>query len=267
MPTLVELPNLPRVPVRLTATQHDIVRPGLLPIVIACVRSREGQFPRAEMPILFDPSLPTGTYEPTLAEKMIRLWSNAYPSFGSGRRARSALDFIDLSACALGVRATARQLRHGHIKLSGTRHALIRRRLLDLLEKARRRAMRRAQKELGPEVVGELQRRWHGFARWLSFYATSCRCGKPLVPGLRYRWRHFVIDSAVEVARKELAEIGVEAPAPRELRRLVRLAVSAVRRGRAGWGIRTLITKPEGGRYLQHFILQRTTNHQREQSL
>jgi len=243
---------------RLTGMQVDYLRPGLLREVIACFRIRDGESPSAEMPVVFDPSLPCGSYDRVLANRIIQLWATAYPHFGSKRRARIALDFVQLSACALAVRTNARQLRHGHITLPGVRHTLVRSRLLRLLENSRRRATRAAEKAIGLEAVAEIQRRWHGFARWLSFYATSCRCGKSLIPGQRYQWRRFVIDTAVEIARKELTAIGLEPPQARDLRRLVRLAISSVRRGRAGWGIRTLITRPEGGSYLLHFILKRT---------
>jgi hypothetical protein len=189
---------------------------------------------------------------------MMRLWSTIYRFFVSPVRARVALDFIELNAFALAVRANARQLRHGHITLPGTKHALVRRRLLDLLEKYRRRAKRAAEKDLGLKAVAQLQERWHGFARWLSFFATSCRCGKVLVPGFCHRWRRFIIDTAVDVAGKELATIGVEPPTPGELRRLVRLALSEVRRGRTRWGVRTLLTSLDGASYLRHFVLERT---------
>ncbi len=253
-------PAPPTVGLRLTGMQVDYLRPGLHQAVVACVRIREGQSPRAEMPIVFDRSLPQGTYDPVLAKGILSLWSTIYPAFGAKRRVRITLDFIQLSVCALAVRSNARRLRHGHITLPGTRRSLVQKRLLDLLEKSRKRAERAAQEELGPEVVAKLQRRWHGFARWLSFYATSCRCGKALLPGVWYLWRRFVLDNAAEVARKELRAIGVEPPEPKEFRRLIRLAVRSVRRGRAGWGVRTLITKPQGGSYLLRFILKRTKN-------
>jgi hypothetical protein len=188
---------------------------------------------------------------------MMRLWSTIYRFFVSPVRARVALDFIELNAFALAVRANARQLRHGHITLPGTKHALVRRRLLDLLEKYRWRAKRAAEKDLGLKAVAQLQERWHGFARWLSFFATSCRCGKVLVPGSCHRWRRFIIDGCRR-RRKRTGDDRCGTSHAGELRRLVRLALSEVRRGRTGWGVRTLLTSLDGASYLRHFVLERT---------
>jgi len=115
-----------------------------------------------------------------------------------------------------------------------------------------------AEKDLGLKAVAQLQGRWHLSARWLEPFCHQLPLRQSAGPGL--------LSSVAAVHRghgcrrrqeKKLATIGVNLPRGR-LPRMVRLALSDVRRGRTGWGVRTLLSSPEA--YLKNFVLRRSYN-------
>jgi hypothetical protein len=100
----------------LSANQRELLRVGLLPIIICLSRVRSGRSPNAEIPITFGDVVP-GSYDSSLAAHILETWKTLYPRFSQHGRTRAKMDLVDLSACILGVRAVARSLRHGHVQL------------------------------------------------------------------------------------------------------------------------------------------------------
>jgi hypothetical protein len=241
---------------RLSLAQRQLLRAALLPMMIACSNVRSGHRANPAIPISFDPTLPRPQFDGVLAELLLRLWNRLYSLFARQGRPRLHLDLIELNMCALGVRATAVAIGHGHIRPATPKYRLVRVRLLGLLENARRRAKRAALKDVGPHLCSAYHERWRKFNRWLRYYALTCRCGKPLVPGLnrpRYRW---IVDKVMKVAQQELNKRGIPIPESRELRCLVRKLLRETRRYRVEVSVSDLLERPEGGAYLSSYLVQ-----------
>jgi hypothetical protein len=241
---------------RLSLAQRQLLRAALLPMMIACSNVTSGHRANPAIPISFDPTLPRPQFDRVLAELLLRLWNRLYSLFARQGRPRLHLDLIELNMCALGVRATAVAIGHGHIRPATPKYRLVRVRLLGLLENARRRAKRAALKDVGPHLCSAYHERWRKFNRWLRYYALTCRCGKPLVPGLnrpRHRW---IVEMATSVAQRELNKRGVPTPEPGELKRLVRKVIREVRRYRVALSIRDLLDNPAGASYLAAYIAE-----------
>ena len=239
---------------RLSLIQRRFLRAALLPMVIACSNVREGQQPNPAIPMDFSPAPSGRKFNSFLANSLLRFWERLCGVLQRPGRVRLRLDVIELGLCALGVRALAIAIRHGHVSAPVGKHELVRIRLLRLLENARRRADRAAHKELASHVYSGYRQRWRKFSRWLRYYALTCRCGKPLVPGSnrrRYRW---TIDMATKVAQRELKSRDIPVPEPDELRRLVRKVIRSIRRYRVVLSIRDLLTRPAGASYLAYVV-------------
>ena len=245
---------------RLSLAQRQLLRAALFPMVIACSNVRLGLRANPAIPIDFNPARPYPEFDRFLAESLLRLWKRLYSLFPRKGRPRFRLDLIELCLCALAVRASALAMRHGHISPAIPRYRLVRIRLLGLLENTRRRAKRATLKEKGSHVYSTYRDRWIKFARWLRYYALTCRCGKALVPGLsrrRYRW---IVDTAMKVAQRELNKSGIPIPDEVELRRLVRRLIRDVRRYRVEFSIRNLLDKPAGASYLASYVVRHAKN-------
>ena len=256
---LFDLPSLPKVEIRFSALQGESLHYGLKKVAIACLNVKTGHRPNPRVPMCVYP--PNGDCYPAFIECIGELWKALYPIITQPRRRRARLDVFQISACALVVRASAKHERHAHFHISSSRPAVVRKRLLALLERHRRRAMVKAIKELGRERYQILRQGWLRFSRWLRFFALDCRCGKPFrVVHHRHLWLAILNDS-VAVARRELSECNVLVPEAK-LRHWVRQAISNVRRGRGLAGIPSLFEQI-GGNYLRHYVLRRISEEEK----
>lgn len=91
---------------------------------------------------------------------------------------------------------------------------------------------------------------WKVFAVWLRYYTLKYDSYRPTPNDPLHRWYRLVLASAIQVAKQELATRNFLLPDDTKLRCFTREALAAVRRGRPGFGVRTLITAPLGAAYL-----------------
>ena len=153
-------------------------------------------------------------------------------SSGAGGRLSIATSF-EIAACALAVRIAVKCHRHGHVRLEIPRIEAAAKRLLRRLEAVRKRTKRAEIGRAGPHEYKRKSQEWRAFVRWLHVHIPNCSCFRRRRLPLRYS-RRATVDKLVAWAREELIDRKAEIPDERELRRLVRLALRYVRRGRTG---------------------------------
>ena len=266
---LTPLPVLPRISVRLTASQLLLAKPGLVRMVESIERVRGGDFPNPFLPAdFFLPKLGSkfipreqraDIYEcmplqrpnrpkddSILADKVMHLWKQVWPVFHGRNRQRLHLDFLELSICQLAVRALRKQVSHHHFDAPRPNYRQASKQLLRVLERIRRRAHAAALRELGKEQCAFIAKRWRSYIRWLRQLALSCQCGRKGVKHLQ----QFEIEEVVKIAKRELSEIEEykdEIPSQTTLWKWSRQLLRQVRRHRTFVaGPRLLISTPEG---------------------
>jgi hypothetical protein len=197
-----------------------------------------------------------GKFDPAFGRSIRELTAR----FAAARhhRSRVRLTVFDYAVCALAVRTTSRRIAHGHLQPWRRDHARAAKRLLRKLENGRKRAKRQFIAEYGQSTFSSAARVWRQMLTFIHSHFLSCRCGiRVWAPGLRRHFRYFVAEYCA-IARMGLKESGVTPPADAELRRLVRLALAYIRRGRTDFGVKTLLDYPRfGSGFLAQFIVAR----------
>jgi len=146
-----------------------------------------------------------------------------------------------VAALMLAARVALRRHQHGHGKLDIGRIDWRTERLLGRLEMVRKRAKRAEIKRSGMDSYRESAKEWRSFVRWIRLHFLDCPCllkRRLLTPT---HHRRAIINQLVQWTRAELIDREEPLPPERELRRLVRLFLRYVRRGRRGWGLRYLL--------------------------
>ena len=113
-------------------------------------------------------------------------------------------------------------------------------RVLKRLEALRKRAKRVEVKQYGVDVFRQNTQNWKRFIVWLRVHIANCGCvmSRRPTPGGN---RAAIVTQLVDWTRQELQDRKAQLPDEPELRRLVRLALSYVRRGRKGYGVKHLL--------------------------
>ena len=184
------------------------------------------------------PHVDRGVYNQDLMNSIVALHARIV-SLKSGGRLRVSTPF-DFAACALAVRVAITSHRHGHTQIEVANIERSSKRLLRRLENTRKRAKRAQIRRSGHDAYTHETRSWKEFVRWLRVAFLDCRCKRKrrLTPT---HHRRALINQLVEWTRAELIDRQEPLPPERELRRLVRLFLRYVRRGRRGWGVRHLM--------------------------
>ena len=158
----------------------------------------------------------------------------------TGQSRRLRLDPFELGACTLAVRVTEMMVRHGHTQAWLSNHKNATRRLLAKIERLRKRAKRAFIRVHGHAAFSEASQRWQRFVRFARAYFLFCRCNRARLPGgIRVCRRHLVQDW-IHMFKEELPGAGLQVPAEKELRNLVRRALRSVRRLTADMGVKTV---------------------------
>jgi hypothetical protein len=147
---------------------------------------------------------------------------------------------MEFAACALAVRVAVKRHRHGHqlLDIAGVDGASAR--LLRRLETARKCAKRAEIRQLGADGYQEAAHAWREFSTWMRVHFLDCTCKqKPRI--LPSRHRKVLITRFTQLARAELIERKHHVPDERELRKLIRLCLRYVRRGRSRFSFKNLL--------------------------
>jgi hypothetical protein len=283
---LPDLPILPRIPVRLTASQLLLAKPGLTRMVESITRVRSGDSPNPFMPAdafmpkalyIWDPSQklspenilrhsrvrPEDVFDNIfqekndlqIAERIMQLWKQVWPLLHGKRRQRLQFDFVDLCLCEFAVRALRKQVAHHHFEAPRPNYIQASRQLLRVLEKLRKCARRAAIREIGREGYNMNAQRWRSYARWLHAVALSCRCGRK--PGFKHTYQFFV-RQVMKIAERELRsseDYRDEVPDQATLRKWSRQLLRQVRRHRAHIaGARSLVDTPQGASIISIYM-------------
>src|SRR6185312_12840465 len=124
---------------RFTAKQADLLYAGLRVAIINHLNLKHtgrspGAYPRFLSPKFFRRQ---GLYNDAFMEALFRLWKDL--QVARGRPFRGTLDYVQVSACALAVRTSLRQIRHGHLAAWDSGIDATANRLLRRLEAMRKR--------------------------------------------------------------------------------------------------------------------------------
>lgn len=228
---------------RFTAGQSDLLYVGLRPLIINHINLvQTGRSPGSHPDILtLRYFRRRGVYDGNFMQAVYRLWKALQEN--RSRPFRISLDYIQVSACALAVRTALRQIKHGHVVawksgLQSTANSLLRR-----LEALRKRLKRTITKTEGHDSFRALASSWLHFLQWLRLNLLTCPC---LIrrPDPVYRSRQRLIDEMVRVTITGLKAQHWAVPSAQVLRKLVRDALTNVRRLRTPWTIPLLRRNP-----------------------
>lgn len=256
---------MPEIPLSFSPQQYALVRHPLMRQLVAVQRYEAGNSPDPYLPITFEPDPPNRRFDPQLALAVKSAWKKLYCPLGTFRRRRVRLTLPELMMVKL---AASRSLRFISTNLSaGTvkRPERVRRLLMKSLQRARKRLRRKIEAELGKSAYQAIMNRWRPFNAWLRHFPMMPHSRLP-PDGTILRFHKRILNAAVDVAKRALLARGIFFSNEAELRRLVRRAVAAVRRGRTDFGIRTLINSSAGATYLADFITVRALSAQKAEN-
>jgi hypothetical protein len=225
--------------IRLSARDLELLFAGLDWIVGNCNLYRtKGQVFHGRPDLRWNQNLNKGIYDQRLLERMLALHATIR-SLKVGGRLRMATP-VEFAVCSLAVRVAVTRHRHGHrlLDIAGVDSASGR--LLRRLETVRKRAKRAEVRRLGAGGYQEAAHAWREFSTWLRVHLLdcSCKCKRRSSP---LRGRRVLVTQFSEWARDELIDRKHKVPDNRELRRLVRLGLRYVRRGRSRFILRDLL--------------------------
>jgi hypothetical protein len=159
----------------------------------------------------------------------------------------------ELASGMFAVRALRTAIRHGHIAGSPTGEQDIDSLLLKL-DRYRRRAKSKFEKRCGADAYHAWQSSWPEVLLFIDKWFLRCNCDDPTGWSNMRRWYRDVVRRATQLAADGLCRRSLIAPESTKLRRLVRRALRAVRRGTTHT-VRHILENPkEGGDVLASFI-------------
>ncbi len=223
--------------IRLADRDRQLILVGLNWIVANFRLRNQGHHAPSSLERVWASRFEPGVFHQSSMDSILAL-RTALSSLGVGGRLRLETSF-EIAACALAVRIALKRQRHGHVRLEIPGIDTASKRLLGRLETVRKRAKRT---EVTREGLGNYQRKareWKEFVRWLRVHIPNCNCRRR--QPTRGNHRRAMVDQLVTWTREELKGSKAQIPDDRELRRLVRLQLRYIRRGRTGFGIRDLM--------------------------
>jgi hypothetical protein len=172
------------------------------------------------------------------------------------RRIRLHLNFLQLSACILAVRIGKDYDRVRLKRKISIERQQGMRRVISSLERELKRARRAYAAEMGEDMYKHMRTVWLQQLRWIRMNLVYFR---PIrVKTQRRKVARMIIDYGYERARAGLFARDLVPPEERDLRRLVRLAVRYIRRGRIRLFIQNLMTNPTfAAEFFANFIEER----------
>jgi hypothetical protein len=243
--------------VRFNPAQRSLMWPGLNRMVLAWMTFRETGsadgypfrvHPLASVP---RPGLSPGVFKAEFMDIITDLWARIKPA--RGKRIRLQLNLLQLSACILAVRIGKDydRLRLKR-KISDERKSAMTRTIASLARELNR-ARRAYAADMGEDAYKHLRETWFEHLGWIRMHLVYFR---PLrAKTQRRRVEKMIIDYGYERARAGLFARDLQPPEPRDLRRLVRLAIRYIRRGRIRLFIQKLMNNESfAAEFLANFI-------------
>lgn len=246
------------VPLRLSGTQVQLILPGLAHLINAHdVRGVFGQVAEHDPELRWPrPGYDGGQYDDGAMAFLIDAHRALLRLGPSGGRLR--LHHFQIAALAFAARITARRLRHGHLAPWRPDWSSAHARLLRRLEVLAKRSRRSYLKAGGQQAYDAAHARWLRHLRWVRTHLLHCGCGKPPCGGMR-KYHQRVVSTCADRLRAGLIKRACCPPDDPQLRRLVRRALAAIRRGRApGLSVRALLQNAsQAEAHLAGFVLER----------
>jgi hypothetical protein len=228
-------------PIRLSPPDAAIIAVGLGWIAAnhdLWKTKRQMPFARPELrwlPQTFD----RGRYSKELMQRLLDAMSSVLQIRGNGGRLYN-LDPFQCAGLILAVRVIVQRVSHGHATSPASDLGRRAKRLIKRLEAYRKRTKRAFIHQRGAVAYQAKESEWQALVRWLRLYLLDCQCKRRR----RFRLtRHLrtTVQVLFEWAKAELIERREKVPPDAELRKLVRLALRYVRRGRRDFGVGQLL--------------------------
>jgi hypothetical protein len=238
------------VKVRLSKDQVSMIWPGLNYIIGQnMAREQSGQlvtcYPFVVQPL--PPGFDSGTYSAQMMDRIRQCRAKIQPIRTTGGAV--CLDEFELRAAIFSARTAVNLERYG-IRLDrkkGTdakrrvadakralkKKALRKKRVVEFLERALKRANRLFKSAVGPERSASQSKEWQSHLKWIEFHLTYF---KPVPrPGTgRLERRRAWLDTLEQIAKAAIVDQGYELPDPEKLRAVLRQFLDYSLRGRIG---------------------------------
>jgi hypothetical protein len=238
------------VKVRLSKDQVSMIWPGLNYIIGQnMAREQSGQlvtcYPFRVLPL--PPGFDSGTFSAQMMDRIRQLGAKIQPIKITGGEVR--LDEFELRAAIFSARTAVNLERYGirldrkkgtdakrrvaDAKLALKKEALRKKRVVEFLEKALKRANRLFKSAVGPERSASQSKEWQSHLKWIEFHLTYFQ--PVLRPGTgRLERRRAWLDTLEQIAKAAIVDQGYELPDPENLRAVVRQFLDYSLRGRIG---------------------------------
>jgi hypothetical protein len=242
---------------RLSALDIGLILPALHFIVYA---DREWQANRGLVRAsrdyrFYETRLDTTSYSPGGMKPFYEALDKLSALARSGGRVR--LSYYHLAACMVAARHVRVLIRHGHLEPWLKSHEEATDRLLEKLDRYRRRARRLFEKHLGVEAYGDAGTTWAYILGWIHSNYLWCGCNEPKRSSFLRTWHRSVVDRCVELAAQGLTRKSRYPPSQDQLRKMVRSALRSARRCPSAMPVKLILERPcQGGDFLADFILR-----------
>jgi hypothetical protein len=148
-------------------------------------------------------------------------------------------------------------IRHGHLKPWLRNHETATDRLVQKLERYRRRARRLYEKHLGVAAYQDAGNVWVDVLAWVHTFYLWCPCNKRGRSSFLRAWYRSVVNRCVELAAEGLLRRRRYQPPHVQLRGLVRRALRSARRRPSAMPVKLILERPRaGGDFLADFIIR-----------
>jgi hypothetical protein len=257
--TKEEALKLSAVGVRFNPRQRRMIVNGLHQMVVAYLTFKDtGSAYGFPFRVVHPMALPRqpwegpGTFNGEFMQMILELWSQLKGA--CHKRTRAKLHFIQLSACILGLRIQMDFERVMVRKKHSIDDKRATRRVIRALERQLKRARRSYAAEAGEAEYQQMRTRWFSHLRWVRMNLVHFRRFRPKTQIRRVH--KMIVDHCCDLVSRTLRIRDLEPPA--DVRKLVRLALRYVRRGRYEFTERYLMSSPGfAAEFLIDFIEER----------
>lgn len=246
--------------VRFNSVQRAVIWPGLNRIVLAYATHRETgsadgyPFRIHPLAIIPRPGLSPGVFKAELMQLITDLWVRSKPS--KSQRVRLQLNFLELSACILAVRVGKDYERLRLRRKISIERKRAMKRVISSLERELKRARRTYAADMGEDAYKQMRAAWLEHLRWIRMHLVYFR--RLRVNTQPRKVHKMIVDYGYERARSGLFARDLQPPEDRDLRRLVRLALRYIRRGRIRLFMQNLLNNETfAARFFADFIEDR----------